>query len=195
MPKRMLSLWRSPSRRRLMYLLSHRRLSLQGLFQALVTPCVSSVLGAWVAPLEKPMASSISSIGGIIGNVLAALATPLLAARSWQASFYLVGLMYLTLSLVWLVGGASSPQESRWASPRERTYLTSALRVGKSRQRGTETPPLSLLCSCGLLSVIQAHGSLNYIYYILMAWLPSYLHLAYRLPLEEVLSTRPSPTP
>ena len=46
--------------------------------------------------------------------------------------------------------------------------------------------PLSLLCTCGAMAVVQAHICLNYVFYLLMVWLPTYLHAAHRLPLEEV---------
>lgn len=161
-------------------------LPLQGMAQAPVMSCVSDMLLVWVAPHERPMASGICSIGAIMGNAAAALCTPFLAGVSWRVTFYLFGFLYLALVLTWLIFASSSPAGSFWTSPAERSYLTLHIPVTVEKKRICRGMPLSLLCSCGALAVLQAHICLNYVFYLLMAWLPTYLHAAYRLSLEEV---------
>lgn len=95
-----------------------------GAAEAPCFPANSRILCSWFPQHERARANGVYSVGMYFGI---AFLSPLLfwitATWGWRSLFAIVGLIGLAFAAVWL-WLYREPQDSRWANPAERDYIT-----------------------------------------------------------------------
>uniref|UniRef100_A0AC35TXJ8 MFS domain-containing protein n=1 Tax=Rhabditophanes sp. KR3021 TaxID=114890 RepID=A0AC35TXJ8_9BILA len=99
-----------------------------GLGEGLLLPSSSTMISRWFPNPEKPMATSIFTVGnqlaGFFGNPFAAF---MCATSGWQLTFYLCSIILV----IWLAGWnyivQDRPGSAKWISDEEKMYLIGAL--------------------------------------------------------------------
>lgn len=128
---------------------------LLGLGESVTFPSMSRLLAAAVPPSRLAAANGIVAFGYLIGPAVGTLAGGLLMAQyGWRATFILFGL----LSLLWLL-------------------LWRGTVVHEPRRDGVAAGPSfgEILRQRGLWGTSLGLFSMNYSYYLILAWLPAYL--------------------
>ena len=164
---------------------------LLGIGEAPTFPANAKAVGRWFPPKERSLATatfdSAAKFGPAIGVPLIGL---LLLKIGWRWSFAATGLVsllyFLLFSRVY-----QDPQDDSKLSEKERRYieagsiesgLTHAVQVPTNQAE----PSLgSLLTHKKVLGLAIGFGSYNYVFYLLLTWLPSYLNLSLHMDLEH----------
>lgn len=129
---------------------------LLGLGESVTFPCMSRLLAAGVPRARLSEANGITAFGYLIGPAIGTLLGGLLMANfGWRVVFALFGVLSLLWLLLWrgVVVNEPRPQDDGMAGPSFKEIL---------RQRGLWGTSLGLF-------------SMNYSFYLILAWLPAYL--------------------
>ncbi len=144
-------------------------------------PASAKAVGRWFPRSERTTATSFFDAAAKLGS---AIGVPLLGvallAIGWRWSFALTGAASLLyLGYFWLV--YREPEDDPHLTDEERAYIASS-----DTDHTGETPSLSLLTLARqpkVLGVALGFGSYNYVFYLLLTWLPSYLSTALHIDL------------
>ncbi len=115
-----------------------------------------------------------TSIGTVVifplGGVLA-------ATLGWRWVFYVTGSLNLLLSAIWWPLVYDTPEEHKWISQRERTYLVDSQKdtMGANVPVGS-TPWGAMLTSGPVWAIFISHIASNWGLYQLQALMPTYLN-------------------
>jgi len=158
---------------------------LLGVGEAPTFPANAKATGLWFPPSERSLATSMfdaaakfsSAIGvPIIGIVLLKV--------GWRWSFTLTGALSAAYFLYfWLV--YRDPDDDPRLSAEERSYIEEKDMASELHKHG-DVPASSLLSLLGepkVLGLAIGFGSYNYVFYLLLYWLPSYLSFALHIDL------------
>lgn len=149
-----------------------------GVGEAPTFPASAKAVGHWFPPSERSFATAMFDSAAKFSSVLGIpLIGFVLLKAGWRWSFALTGLISLLYFVYfWLV--YRDPDEDPGLSEAERRYIES---VGDASQGPADEPASSLFSLLGERKVIGlalGFGSYNYIFYLLLTWLPSYLAFA-----------------
>jgi MFS family permease len=158
---------------------------LLGVGEAPTFPANAKAIGRWFPPKERSFATSIfdaaakfaSAIGvPIIGIVLLLV--------GWRWSFAATGLISLIYFLLFW-GIYRDPDEDPELSDVERRYIAGEddAVAPEQQTREDQASLLSLLRQRKVLGLALGFGSYNYVFYLLLTWLPSYLSTALHIDL------------
>ncbi len=156
-----------------------------GVGEAPTFPANAKAIGYWFPPRERSFATSIfdaaakfaSAIGvPLIGIVLIQL--------GWRWSFAATGLISLAYFLLFFKI-YRDPEDDPELSGLERRYIDE---IDKSSSVPASTPVApaslgSLLTERKVIGLALGFGSYNYVFYLLLTWLPSYLSYALHIDL------------
>ncbi len=142
-------------------------------------PASSKAVSRWFPRAERTTATSFFDSAAKLGS---AIGVPVLGvvllAIGWRWSFALTGaLSLLYLAYFWVV--YREPEDDPHLTEEERAYIHSSTPAA-------EQPPLSLVALVRqpkVLGVSIGFGSYNYVFYLLLTWLPSYLSTALHIDL------------
>ena len=87
-----------------------------GVGEGVAMPSIHQLLGAWVPPQWRTIATAFSTSGQAVGTILA-MATSPLAARSWGAVFVVFGLLGLVWAAVFALFAPRRPQPGAANAP------------------------------------------------------------------------------
>jgi ACS family D-galactonate transporter-like MFS transporter len=154
---------------------------LLGVGEAPTFPANAKAIGAWFPAAERSVATSIFDAAAKFASAIGVPVLGLLLLRiGWRWSFAVTG----ALSLVYLLAFSAIYRE-----PEQDTHLTTA-EWEYIRQDSTEiqieqpSDPLAyLLKQRKVLALALGMGSYNYVFYLLLTWLPSYLSSALHIDL------------
>jgi MFS transporter, ACS family, D-galactonate transporter len=149
---------------------------LLGVGEAPTFPANTKAVGYWFPPKERSFATSIfdaaSRFASAIGVPLLGI---LLLRAGWRWSFALTGLISLLyFGVFWRI--YRDPQDDPKLTDVERAYITENAEPG-----GVDKPPATpaslgyLIRQRKVLGLALGFGAYNYVYYLLLTWLPSYL--------------------
>jgi ACS family D-galactonate transporter-like MFS transporter len=157
---------------------------LLGVGEAPTFPANAKAIGEWFPPRERSFATSLfdsaakfASVPGvpIIGFVLLKF--------GWRWSFVFTGLVsVLYFLLFWWI--YREPEEDPGLTQVERDYIERVDRTSPSSY--TDGPELSLwglMRQKKVLGVFIGFGAYNYVFYMLLTWLPTYLSQALHIDL------------
>jgi ACS family glucarate transporter-like MFS transporter len=155
-----------------------------GLGEANCFPMCNKVVRQWFPAEERGFATGIFH-AGVFASI--ALTTPLVAwvvlHAGWRTSFVVfgsVGFIWLACWLKWF----QPPERCSWLSPEERQHILEtrdggALRTAgprdSTRQIGFVHSLAPLLRQKSMWGLFITQGCTNYMQYLFLAWLPSYL--------------------
>jgi len=130
----------------------------------------------WFARDETARAIGIIFSGQTIGSAIAAPLVGLLAlSYGWRVAFFAIGAAGLVWVLVWRRCFTDRPAENRRVAPAELEHLARG-QAGRLEAHTGETLPLRhYLLRASTLSLALGMFAGNYILYIFLSWLPSYL--------------------
>jgi len=154
-------------------------------------PTVVALLGRWFPAKEHSSAIALVYTGQAIGTIISMVVSPLLVERwGWEYIFYWFAGIGGVWSVFWLIFGASSAEGSRFITADELAYIKSHQRSSAPKE---QDPWRSLLRSSAVWSVIINAFCGNWGFYILLAWLPTYMEeeLNFNLKQSGFLSETP----
>jgi len=147
---------------------------LLGIGEAPTFPASAKAVGRWFPPRERSLATALfdscakfSSVIGIplIGYVL--------LRAGWRWSFAMTGGISL-LYFVYFWRVYRDPEEDAGLSDAERSYIEAVEDEGAPFADETPSPLFDLLRRRKVLGLALGFGSYNYVFYLLLTWLPSY---------------------
>ena len=181
---------------------------LLGVAEAPTFPANAKAIGAWFPPKERSMATSLfdgaAKFASAIGVPVIGIA---LIGAGWRWSFALTGAISLVYFIFfWRI--YREPHEDVELSDAEREYIAGERSSGGREAAGIDAradstpaahagtpaaimapPPVSgLLTLLGrkkVLGLALGFGAYNYVFYLLLAWLPSYLAFALHIKLLD----------
>ena len=154
---------------------------LLGVGEAPTFPASAKAVGHWFPEKERSLATAMFDSSAKLGLAIGApLIGVLLLRLGWRWSFALTGVASLLYFVLF---------SAVYCEPEEDVKLTEAER--QTIQQGTDaaddTPPAaslgSLLRQRKVVGLSIGFGAYNYVFYLLLAWLPSYLSSALHVDL------------
>ena len=154
---------------------------LLGVGEAPTFPANAKAVGRWFPRAERTTATSIFDAAAKFAS---AIGVPLLGvallAIGWRWSFALTGAISL-LYLVYFWRVYRDPDDDPLLSEEERHYISSVPEEAHVSHK--PIPLLRLAREPKVLGVAIGFGSYNYVFYLLLTWLPSYLSTALHIDL------------
>lgn len=152
--------------------------------EALNFPAVHSLAARWTLSSERSRAIALHFSGTAFGTVVALLISPVIVlSLGWRWVFYISGASGLVWLLAWIAKAADSPEDCSSISPQELALIKA------------DRPPLELASAIpwakifrekAVWAIVIAHLCNNFGFYILLLWLPSYLHHTFAVPMERL---------
>ena len=144
-----------------------------GVAEAATFPAVIALFARWLPLTERSRAVALQ-LGGIpIGTIVGLSATgAVVASYGWEAMFWLFGAGGLVFAVIWF----SVVRESPDAHPRIGAAEAALL---ADRAAATERAPVpwgTLLRHRAVWAIIITHFCSNWTLYLMLTWMPSYLH-------------------
>ena len=158
---------------------------LLGIGEAPTFPANAKAIGSWFPARERSFATSLFDAAAKFASVLGVpLIGIVLLKAGWRWSFALTGVISFVYFLIfWRV--YKDPGDDPELSDAERRYIEEEDENPKA-QRRVDEPASSLLHLLGqrkVLGLALGFGSYNYVFYLLLTWLPSYLSFALHVDL------------
>jgi sugar phosphate permease len=154
---------------------------LLGVGEAPTFPANAKAIGYWFPTSERSFATSIFDSSAKFSSAIGVPLLGLLLLRiGWRWSFAATGIISLLYFLLfWKV--YRDPQDDPGLSPVEREYIAAPKNIVDD-----DSKPSSLgylLRKRKILGLALGFGSYNYVFYLLLTWLPSYLSSALHIDL------------
>jgi sugar phosphate permease len=161
---------------------------LLGVGEAPTFPSNAKAIGAWFPTSERSFATSVfdsaAKFSSAIGVPLLGL---LLLHIGWRWSFAFTGLLSLAYFVVfWIV--YRDPQDDSKLTSTELDYIRKDTQVAAQDAHVSEVDSIRLplgylLSQRKVLGLALGFGSYNYVFYLLLTWLPTYLSSALHIDL------------
>lgn len=158
---------------------------LLGVGEAPTFPANAKAVGLWFPPEERSLATAMFDAAAKFASAIGVpvIGVALLVA-GWRWSFVLTGVISLAYLLYfWKV--YKDPDEDAGLSDAERHYIAEVEEnAGPARELDEKpTPFMRLLGRRKVLGLAIGMGAYNYVFYLLLTWLPSYLSYALHIDL------------
>ncbi len=165
---------------------------LLGVGEAPTFPANAKAIGKWFPPGERSFATSIFDSAAKFASAIGVPLIGLLLLRvGWRWSFAATGLISLLYFFLFFLL-YRDPEEDPGLSLAERHYIQPPspplAPSGSDSHRPTppdKVPLRSLLLEPKVLGLAIGFGSYNYIFYLLLTWLPSYLSHTFGMDLRR----------
>lgn len=170
---------------------------LLGVGEAPTFPANAKAIGRWFPPQERSFATSLFDAAAKLASAIGVPLIGIVLIRAgWRWSFAVTGAVSLVYFLFfWRI--YKDPEDDTELSPVERAFIESSIEgstEGKIDQHGESPTPqqlaaappstlLHLLSQRKVLGLALGFGSYNYVFYLLLTWLPSYLSFALHIDL------------
>ena len=159
---------------------------LLGVGEAPTFPANAKAIGAWFPPRERSLATSVfdaaAKFASAIGVPLIGFA---LLYAGWRWSFALTGVISFAYFLFfWRV--YRDPDEDLALTEIERQHIRQVEGETKGQKSAEDNPSSSLvglIAQRKVLGLALGFGSYNYVFYLLLTWLPSYLSASLHIDL------------
>lgn len=155
-----------------------------GAGEALNFPAVHSLAARWTPATERARAIALHFSGTALGTIIALLASPFIVIHlGWPAVFYISGASGLVWMLAWWMKAADSPEQCDGVSPAELALI----QAGRPAAPLAEAIPWRAIFSeRAVWAIVIAHLCNNFGFYIILLWLPSYLHHVFAVPMARL---------
>ena len=155
---------------------------LLGVGEAPSFPSNAKAIGYWFPQSERSFATSIFDAAAKFSSAIGVpLLGVILIAVGWRWSFAITGIISLLyLLLFWKV--YRDPEEDPELTEVEREYILGDTPAAVSGEEGSASLGY-LLRQRKVLGLALGFGSYNYVFYLLLTWLPSYLASALHIDL------------
>jgi sugar phosphate permease len=157
--------------------------ALMGIGESPAFPTNTRVISDWLPPHERGIANGIFGSGVAVG---VGLSTPLLAwvigNWGWRVSFAMAGVLGLIWLAFWLFYFRNHPIESALTNEAERDYIKSGQTDIESGQK-IKISYFQFLKYRSVWAILYGLFSYNYLTYLMMTWLPTYLVIERKMTL------------
>jgi sugar phosphate permease len=159
---------------------------LLGIGEAPTFPGNAKAVGYWFPKSERTLATamfdSMAKFSSAIGVPLLGL---VLLHFGWRANFALTGVISLVYFALFCAM-YRNPSQDKALSKAEREHIERGGAQPEDAVRAAAGAPLGyLLRQRKVLGLALGYGSYNYVFYLLLTWLPTYLHDAQHLDLAQ----------
>ncbi len=158
---------------------------LLGIGEAPTFPGNAKAIGAWFPPEERSFATALFDSAAKFSSVIGVpLMGVVLIEFGWRWSFALTGLISLGYFLAfWAI--YREPDEDPGLTDAEREYIERDEKEHDSAAlaNAPEIPLLSMVRQRKVIGVVLGFGAYNYVFYLLLTWLPTYLSSALHIDL------------
>ena len=146
---------------------------LMGMGEAVTFPAIYALYARWIPVRERSRSAGFSNSGIPLGTVFALVATPVIvAAWGWEWVFYLFGSVGFVWCSVWYFLIAPTPRQQAGISQTELDLIAAGT---IAEGPAIATPWRALMTNMPVWAVIVAHFCNNWWFYVLLAWLPTYV--------------------
>jgi MFS family permease len=176
---------------------------LTGLAEGVTYPALHSMLAEWAPEAERSTLLNVCWSGAFFGTAttfpLAGsiangnLVLPVIGS-GWKAIFYSQGCLGIAWAVLFVLTCASTPARHRWISAAERELIEKGVTVKSMSSAGKgRVPWLALLTNRAVWSCVAAHFAHNYMFYLMLSEMPTYLkyQLGYDLAKAGAISVLP----
>lgn len=155
---------------------------LLGIGEAPTFPSNAKAIGYWFPSRERSFATSVFDGGAKFAS---AVGVPLLGVLlihvGWRWSFAATGVIsFLYFLLFWKI--YRDPQDDSELTATEREYIATDDQVFAVNETG-QASLRELLRQRKVIGMVLGFGAYNYVFYLLLTWLPSYLSMALHVDL------------
>ncbi|MEO6982707.1 MAG: MFS transporter [Edaphobacter sp.] len=157
---------------------------LLGVGEAPTFPANAKAIGYWFPPKERSFATSIFDSAAKFASAIGVPIIGILLLKvGWRWSFAITGIISVVYFLFfWFV--YRDPQDDPGLSDIERTYIAGPIEADSAEDKHSGHASLGfLLRQRKVLGLALGFGSYNYVFYLLLTWLPSYLSSALHIDL------------
>ena len=158
---------------------------LLGIGEAPTFPANAKAVGYWFPERERSFATSINDAAAKFASAIGVPILGLLVIRfGWRWSFIFTGFVsFLYFLLFW--GVYRNPSEDPRLSPAERCLMTegNAQPESATARHAHGAPLLYLLRQPQVIGATIGFASYNYVFYLVLIWLPSYLSMSLHVDL------------
>lgn len=157
---------------------------LLGIGEASTFPANAKAVGYWFPHEERGFATAIFDAAAKFSSAVGVpILGVLLLKLGWRWSFAITGIVSLGY-FVFFWRLYKDPSDDLSLSRAERAHIAGALLPGQSEDQVNEPASLSYLATRRkVLGLAIGFGSYNYVFYLLLTWLPSYLSSALNIDL------------
>jgi len=158
--------------------------SLLGLGESVHFPAAHSIAAQWTIASERSRAISLYVSGASLGTIVALLASPLIVlSLGWPAVFYISGGLGLLWLAAWMLLAADDPGNCVGISAQELVVIRADQ---PATPRAKSIPWAAILREKHVWAIVIAHLCNGFGAYIIILWLPSYLHQTFNVPMERL---------
>ncbi|WP_051663052.1 MFS transporter [Alicyclobacillus macrosporangiidus] len=153
-----------------------------GLGEAPTFPAFGRVVSQWFPSSERGTANASFISAVMFGSAFTPpLVTWLMLSYGWRSAFYVTGFLSLVWTFVWWKYFRNRPSESKYVSEAEAAMIGDT----KVPQTSTKMPWYSVLRYRNVWGLMVGLFSIDYVLYIFVSWLPTYLVKAKHLTLAK----------
>jgi MFS family permease len=156
---------------------------LLGIGEAPTFPANAKAVGRWFPQSERSFATSLFDSAAKFSSAIGVPLIGLLLLRvGWRWSFAATG----AISIVYLLLFSKvyrDPHDDAELSEAERDYIAQGTNPISSKMDGKPAPLGLLLSQRKVIAMVVGFGSYNYVFYLLLTWLPRYLSTTLHLDL------------
>lgn len=143
-----------------------------GMGEAAMFPAAYNLYGRWVLPSERSRAVALLLSGIPLGTLFALLTTGwIVSTYGWPSVFYLFGVTGFVWTAVWFFFARDRPADDPKIGDEELALLNE---ISPETDEKPPVPWKKLLTAAPVWALIINHFCSNWVFYMLLAWLPSY---------------------
>ncbi|WP_019240289.1 MULTISPECIES: MFS transporter [Bacillus] len=158
--------------------------ALVGAGQGVTLPSASSMVSKWVPSQESGKAQGFTLIGVPLGVAITMpLGVYLIENFNWQTIFYLFAILGPIWCLIWWKFGKDKPELHPTISKEEVDYIKAG--QGAKEVAGTLLTSKEVYGSVSVWGATISYFCYNYVFYLLLTWLPTYFAEGRNLSLSE----------
>lgn len=158
---------------------------LLGIGESPTFPANAKAVGRWFPSHERSFATALFDAAAKFASAIGVPILGFLLLRiGWRWSFAATGLISL-LFLVLFNAIYRDPHDDSELTPQERAYIesTCATHALSESDQATPLPLWTLLRQPKVIAMVLGMGSYNWIFYLLLTWLPGYLSIQLHIDL------------
>lgn len=158
--------------------------ALLGLGESVHFPTVHSLAARWTTASERSRAISLYVSGVSFGTAVALIISPIIVlSLGWPAVFYISGVLGAIWLAPWLLKAADIPEKCAGVAAAELAMIN----ADRPQAPLAESIPwAAILREKNVWAIVIAHVCNNFGGYIILLWLPSYLHRIFGVPIERL---------